>query len=369
VYRLSGESRYRCSVKIWLVIVLLVPALAWAEQQPVELHEAAVDPENPPAEDANEPLDDGEPPLNWVDTSHTVAADSAQALVEWMDNFFGDPSYDLEKAESYLRLEFENDWEQYEGNDFGVRLRGKVQLPKISQRVDLLFSEEDSEAADRQDRDQIDNVSLQVKVREGDRSRFDATMGYSSGNLKPGVRYRNEGGVELGRSYRYIQRIQYEDGEGFFTLGSLDLFQALNNNDVVRWGNRIKFGEDTDGVEWRTRLSLFQRWYEDSRRPLAVNYFATVRGDTRPKSYTKNYRLGAVVRRQIYRDFLFAEIEPAVNYRRPEYDAGREIAWSFVVRLEIALSRDLARRSKRRQAREDDSDNDTDSEVGPNPGI
>ena len=72
-------------------------------------------------------------------TSHTAVADQAQAMVEWMDNFFGDPSYDLEKAESYLRIEFENDWEQDQGSDQSLRLRGKVQLHKISQRVDLLW--------------------------------------------------------------------------------------------------------------------------------------------------------------------------------------------------------------------------------------
>ena len=328
---------------------MLVPVLALAQEE--ELKDIPVAPE------ADEQwIETEEPPINWVDTSHSAVADQAQAAVEWMDDFFGDPTYDLEKAESYLRLEFENDWEQGEGNDFGVRLRGKVQLPKISQRVDLLFSEEEGDTVDREEREDIDNISLQVNVREGDRSRFDATMGFSSGNLKPGVRYRSEGDLDFARRYRYVQRLQYEDGEKFFTLAQVDLFQTFNERDVLRWTNRIKWGENTEGVEWRTRLSLFQRFGQDSKRPLALNHFVSVRGETRPTSFIKNYRLGTVWRRQVYRDFLFVELEPAMNYRRRDYEDSRELTWSFVARVEIALSRDLTRRIEGTDEDEPDED-------------
>jgi hypothetical protein len=307
--------------------------------------------------DENTPADQ-DLPANWVDTSHVVATDSAQALVEWMDNFFGDPNYDLEKAESFLRLEFENEWDQDKGNDFGVRLRGKVQLPKISQRVNLLFSDDDTAEADREERGDLDSVTLQVNMRESQRSRFDATMSWSAGAPKPGVRFRNEGELEDRRSYRYVQRLQWANDEKFFTLAQLDFFQALGADDVVRWSNRIKYGEESDGMEWRTRLSLFQRWYEDTSRPLAVNPYFTVRGETQPDSYVQNYSLGTIVRRQMYRDFLFFEVEPSANYRKLEYGDDRDLAWQLIFRLEVHLARDLVKRRNRNQAeaREDDTD-------------
>ena len=68
-----------------------------------------------------------DPDITWVDSSHAYATNQAQALVEWMDAFFGDQTYNLEQAESYLRLEFIEDWDQDDGNKFKVRLRGKVQ--------------------------------------------------------------------------------------------------------------------------------------------------------------------------------------------------------------------------------------------------
>lgn len=327
--------------------------MVWAQQEEQEVITEVV------PEDGSL-VDDGEPPESWVDISHTVAADSAQALVEWTDNFFGDPTYDLEKAESFLRLEFENEWDEEKGNDFGVRLRGKVQLPKISQRVDLLFSDDDTAAGDREERSDLDSVSLQVNVRENKRSRLDGTLGWSSGAPKPGVRFRIEDDINKQNSYRYVQRLQWANDEDFFTLGQVDLFRVLDSDDMVRWSNRAKWGQETDGVEWRTRLSLFQRYYEDTKRPMAFNHFLTIRGETRPDSYVQNYALGTVFRRQIYRDFLFFEFEPSANYRQPGYDEDRDLVWQVVLRLEIHLARDLVKRYNKKQerARGDDTDED-----------
>lgn len=338
-------------MKIWLALIALMPCFALAEAEKLT--------EEPVLRVTDQQgIETEEPPVNWVDVGQSVAADQAQAMVEWVDEFFGDPTYDLEKAESFLRLEFENEWDQDDGNDFGATVRGKVQLPKLSQRLDLVFSDSDGDSVDREEKEDQDNISLQYRVREGDRSRFDATMGFSSGHLKPGVRYRNEGELQSARSYRYVQRLQYEDGESFFTIAQGDLYQAFENTDVLRWSNRLKYGDHTQGMEWRTRLSLFQRYKSDTKRPLALNHFFTVGGETQPDSFVKNYRLGTIWRRQVYRDFLFVELEPAINYRRAEYEDERDVAWGFVVRLEIALSRDFSRAGKRDRARDDDSDVD-----------
>ena len=88
-------------------------------------------------------------------------------------------------------------------------------------------------------------------------------------------------------------------------------------------------------------------------RPHWGNYFGAIRGVTRPDSFVKNYRLGLTWRRQVYRDFLFMELEPAINYRRRNLDEDREIVWGFVVRLEIALERDLRRVRRSRDAEDD----------------
>ena len=330
------------SVKNWLSIIGALPLLTLAQTAmpagPETGNEAP-----PVAEESPGPNDPNEPSITWVDTSHAVVTNQAQALTEWMDAFFGDPNYNLEQAESFLRLEFIQQWDEEDGSDFKLRLRGKVQLPQISKRLNLVFQDDEGEGLTEEERQQEDQIGLQYKMQEGRRSRLDVTLGWSSDGPRPGVRYRYDDNFSESTSYRYLQRVQHESDEGFYTTARFDINHRLDENNILRWLNRGLWGEETDGVEWRTGVSLRQRRKQETKRPIAISYFTSVNGVTRPDSLVKNYRAGVLWRRQIYRDYLFFEVEPAFNYRRRKLEDEREPVWSIVLRLEVALERDLRR--------------------------
>lgn len=299
---------------------------------------------------ADAPADPNEPSGNWLDSSHSYATQQAQALTEWMDDYFGEPNYELEAPESLLRLDFTTDWDQEDGTNNNVRLRGKIQLPKVSKRLNLVFNDESGDELDPngQERKLDDSFGLLYRVSEGKQSRFDLTMGISWNHLRPGVRYRYQGALSDVSTYRFTQRLQYEDDEGGYATSQIELNRVLNPHTILRWNNRAVYGEETDGTEWLTRLSLFQRHKNVNRKhQMGVSYFGSVNGVTDPESYVKNYSLGVLFRRQVYRKFLFLEVEPAYNYRKQEPDEKRQFAWSIALRLQIALERDLARKKKK----------------------
>lgn len=281
---------------------------------------------------------------NWVDSSHAYVTDSAQALTQWMDQFFGDETYNLEQAESLLRLQLINGWDTADGHDPKVRLRGKLQLPRISRRLDLVFSDQAEDDEDLDDDRLDDRVGLQYLLREGKRSRFDTTLGLTTSGLKPGVRYRNQGPASDALSYRFVQRVQHESDEGVYATTQLDLNLKQDADTVWRWSQRALWGEESEGVEWRSRLALRQRHLLDSDRPLAVEHFLLVDGVTRPEAFVRNYRLGTIFRRQFYRPYMFYEIEPSYSFRQLDADSGRSGEWGIILRLEFALQRDLAYR-------------------------
>ncbi|MEM9255687.1 MAG: hypothetical protein AAGA91_09575 [Pseudomonadota bacterium] len=324
-------------MKIWLYTLFLLPALAWGDS-------------NVPAHDDNTRPDPGETgreesspeSLNWVDSSHAYASNQAQALAEWMDNYFGDPNYELEQPESLVRLEWANDWDQEDGYKSKLKLRGKLQLPALSRRLNLVFNGDDGDSLADDDNDDNEGVALVYNLDDKKRSRVDLTLGASWGNLRPGIRYRNQGPIAERYSYRYTQRLQWDFDNGLFTTGQVNLDHALSDNELVRWSNRARYGEETDGVEWRSRLSLRKRYREaESGREMVVSYFAVVKGITDP-DFVKNYRFGFQVRRQVYRDFLYVELEPAYNFRKRK-DEDRRNVWTVSLRFEIALHKDLAR--------------------------
>ncbi len=329
-------------MKIWPALLLLLP-LSGLAQSDAENRPPAGGDGSVADEAAAGPYDPNNPPINWVDTSHAAITNQAQELTQWMDDFFGDRTYNLEQAESWLRLEFIEKWDEGEGTDFKVRLRGKVQLPRISKRLDLVFQEDDDEGLTEEERNEQDHIGLQYKVSEGRRSRFDATLGFSSSGPKPGVRYRLEDALSESTTYRFVQRVQWESDDGFYATSRFDINRILSDNKILRWANRAVYGQETEGVEWRTGLALRQRKKVETKRPIAISYFGSINGETDPRSYVKNYRIGVLWRRKIYRDYLYVEMEPSYNYGKSTPEDKRQFAWSAVLRLEVALERDLRR--------------------------
>jgi hypothetical protein len=324
-------------MKTWPTVLLLcLPALAFSETATESEQKS-----NSESGAAQEVVN--ERPYNWVDSSHAYATDQAQALTEWMDSFFNDPNYEFEQPESLLRLEWINSWDENADDRTKLRLRGKVQLPGLSRRLNLVFSGQET-GVNNENKDVKGSVGLQFNLREQARSRVDATMGISSSSLTPGVRYRNQGPLGNAFYYRYTQRLEWEDDdEGFYTTGEVNLDQRLADDDLLRWSNRLIYGEDTDGTEWRTNLSLRHRITpKGSDQPFVISYYGTIRGTSDP-DITRAYRLGVLMRRQIYRRFLFAEIEPSYAWRKKKPGDDREGGWKFVLRFEIALQRDLRR--------------------------
>ncbi len=293
--------------------------------------------------------EEDEAPVNWLDNSHAYLTNQTQSLAGWMDAFFGDPAHDAEIAESFVRVEIIEDWNSEDGNKSKLRIRGRVQLPRLSKRLSLVFrGEEDEFGESGFDREPDDNVGLQFRGGETSLTRFDLTLGYSSGHLRPGVRFRVEGPIGEKSSYRLIERIQYEHGENFFSRTQFRLRHSLSENRVIGWNNRLLYGEKTDGVEWRSSISYQTRYRVEQPRPIGVTYFTGASGFTRPDSYANNYNIGFLFRRQIYRDFLFFELEPSYNYQKIDANSDREGLWRVVARLEIALQKDLRRLKKER---------------------
>ena len=116
----------------------------------------------------------------------------------------------------------------------------------------------------------------------------------------------------------------------------------------MRWSNRLLYGEESDGVEWRTALSMRQKSEWSNGTPYVMSYFGVVRGTSDP-DITRNYRLGTLLRTNFYRPFLFAEFEPSYNWRKNRPGLEREGGWRLVLRLEIAFEKDLRRIKPRKR--------------------
>lgn len=290
----------------------------------------------------------------WMDSSHLFVTRQSDNLVQWFDGFFGIPRSDLESAQSFLRLRMDNEWDEEDGNSVGFRVRGKVRLPRVSERIGLIFSDERGDETGGGDSIEAlseggpsNDVALQYTGIDEDRSRLDFKLGFRSGlRVKLAARYRYELPLPKEMLARFSEELYFRDGEGFGTFTRLDFDKALDNEKLLRWSNRFEWGEETRGVEWGSTLSMARRINDKS----ALSYFMNVEGDTRPNELNRSYGMGVTYRRNFLRRWLFYELEPAYVWRRnfvePELGMGdpyfeeRNGVARFTARLEILFGTD-----------------------------
>ncbi len=302
----------------------------------------------PDGQTASQPEDEEE---TWLDSGHGYVTEKADDLTRWFDSYFGSTEADQNVASSRLRVRVTAEEDEREGTNFRVSLGGKVNLPQISKRLDLVFRGDDP-ADDINGQEDLSQspvaLQLQVGKREETRHRFDLTLGVGSGGPKPGARYRYAIDFNDRNSLQFTERVQYEFDDGVISTSRLVLDHQLANDALLRSYSRVLWGEATDGVEASSSLQWIKFW---QRRPPTARgtderglmVYGEVSGQTEPYEYVSNYRVGFRYRRQTYRRYLFLEFEPSYNWRVDEPYDERAGAWRVELRFEFLLFDDLRR--------------------------
>ena len=277
----------------------------------------------------------------WVDSSHRFATNRTMALTRWVDGFFGDMDGDAEIAESRLRVKVTTDWDERLGTETRVSLGGKVNLPRLADRVDLVFRGDDPDELVPGDEDDPSQsqVGLQVLLDEssGGNHRTDFTVGLSGAGPKPGIKYRYKSLRSPNTSFRFSQRAQFDFEDGVFATTKLDLDYALSRRSLIRTQNRLLYGEKTDGVEWSSNIGVVRQWAIENGFERAAYLYVGMKGHTEPNRYIENYQVGLRLRAQAIREFLFFELEPTFNQRIDAPNLPRENAWAVEARVEFLL--------------------------------
>lgn len=279
--------------------------------------------------------------LGWVDSSHRFATDQTMALTRWVDGFFGDVEGDAETAESRLRVKFGTQWDERFPNQNRVTVGGKIDLPQLANRVDLVFRGDDPDELIRgyQNDPSQSQVGIQVNLDESTsgKHRTDLTIGLSSSGPKPGFKYRYHTMFNANTALRFSQRAQYDLDDGAYATTKLDVDYVLSDTSLLRSQNRVLLGRDAEGAEWSTNFGRFRQWTNAEGFERASFLYLEVQGQTKPHSYVNNYQLGLRFRAQALRKFLFFELEPTFNYRIDEPYAQRKGALALEARVEFLL--------------------------------
>lgn len=294
-------------------------------------------------------VDPSTPPPNWLDKSHSYVSDNGDALAEWLDSFFGTRQSDIESAHSLLRVALIYEADEDKDDEVKVKVRGKIQLPRLSKRFSLIFTGEDDDdndpIADTVDENTDNQVGLQYQLKENRRSSYDAFFTVNSSiKYKTGVRYRYNYAPTEKFYTRFIQEFAYQQEDKAGSQTRLDLNYLMAENRLLRWRNRVLYGQETEGAEWRTQVS----WQQRLAPTKAMTYSVGMNGITDPTRLIKSYGPGVRYRQNVFREYLFFDIVTGYGWRKTDPDSSRKGAWSFEIQLEMFFE-DLKKKKKRRK--------------------
>lgn len=280
---------------------------------------------------------------HWIDTGHRSVVEKADNIAEWMNQFFGDVRSEETASYSTLRLRVEQEYDEENQFDSDLKLRGKVYLPQLNERLSLLFSDEDTGDTGRDDllidqRDTTEDVTLQYNAAEKERYRIDFRAGLrSSLNIKTSARYLYEYPLSESLIGTFSEEVLYLGGDGFASKTRLELDKLVGDDKLLQWHNKTEWQENLPGVYHDSSLSLDHR-LSDKR---AFGYFVGLNARTKPDALVNNYYLGVRYRQQVFRPWLFFEVQPSYRWSKSDREVPRENAAVILFRLEAVFQRDL----------------------------
>lgn len=276
----------------------------------------------------------------WMDTSHDRMVLSVDNMANWADNFFGNPLSDLESsASSLIRIRPQFEWDEKDDTDWTLRATGRLHLPRVNERLNLVFFSDDGDFEDEfydpaMVSDGSSTLGLQYEVEQKKHSRITAFAGIKSGfKGKLGGRYRYQRPFWERNRFTFSEALFWVGGDGFGTLTRMDIDRKLDRSLLLRWANKMEYSEESNGAEWNSRIALIKRLDDKS----AVRGFTFIRGETSPQ-LLQSRGFGFAYRRNFMRDWLYWEVEPRYAWRKQKAHKEREGVASIRLRLEILFS-------------------------------
>lgn len=255
-----------------------------------------------------------------LDRLRAGVQDSVCSAARWFDGLFGDPREHAETyGDTYGRVGLALSWDERDEFDVNGSFRAGLALPILGQRFNAVIGRDSTETFIDDSYD--DAAFLPGSFSDDSYAKWYAGLNYLAASDDRSV-FDLGGGIKLESPLNPYVRARYrhflaprpallltlrstafwENDDGFgVTLGA-DSDWSIDDARLLRWANTATLSQGTEGVRWRSRLSLYDAL--DARS--AMRYQASVQGQT-DGVQPDYYGLRATYRRSAWRDWFFLE--------------------------------------------------------------
>lgn len=283
---------------------------------------------------AEAPTFDNQP--SWAERSHHKVNQSLQATANWLDHFFANERFEEEQAWTRLKLQWTMTDAETEAFASDVRLRGKVILPNLERRWQLVF-EGDPEGNDvtglNKDDDSTTSIRFIAQENLKNRLSFDAGIrgGFTDPRFRANVQYRIE--KESDRwLHRFRPIIEYDTRDKWQAFIQIDNERKFGDELFFRSSTVPRWRENTDGFLFSQDFTLFKKISD--RRYLAFDWANNF--STEPNGKLDAVLLRIRYRREIWQDKLFLEVGPGVRFLAEDHHEAEAAGY---LRFELLFER------------------------------
>jgi hypothetical protein len=278
---------------------------------------------------------------------------TACASSAWLDSLFGDQiRYDEYRATNGS-VSAGALWSRYDGFDPRLRFRVRLQLPqwneglaafagRVGEENFISDTESDFEALPTRQFGTLEDDSILLGLGYSNPHRtgndFDVGVGVRLDlPLDPYVRARYEVVRAFADHYVFNAReaVFWQNSEGFGTTTRINIDRAINERLLLRWGNVGKYTEETNGLEWYSQLTLFQRVNDR----MGFAWQGQIEGQTDNSVPLTRYAARLIVRRQMTPEWLFLELRAGVGWPRFKLDEARVASPELGVAFEMQFGK------------------------------
>ncbi|MDH5571923.1 MAG: hypothetical protein OEY89_09170 [Gammaproteobacteria bacterium] len=283
------------------------------------------DTEDDYVDDYEYPILPESPFISFIDSSHTNISSGIEYISSGIDAFFSNEKFYRETTSSYLRYRIDTTF--FEGGEQTSKgeLRVRIDLPITRKKLKLVFESDPIEPTNStqalSDQTQETNnsdyylgIEENQKEKEKKKWRLSRSLGVKvRWPLDFYVRLRITRDFPFDNWILKVNETLYwfdSIGSGFDTY--LDFERNLSSNVLFRASSAARWSDENDYFTLSQFFSIFHTLSE--RR--AISYYIGVIGQSQPQIHSSDYLIGSRYRQKLYRDWLFAEINPEIQYRK-----------------------------------------------------
>ena len=291
--------------------------------------------------------------LKWMDEKQKKWSGDVVDIGAYIDGFMGDIDTLKDTNKSYVRVYFDFDGSKNDSIGIKPKIRFSLDLPIAKKKLRLVVESDPDESIQERNLAQLPSTvqSESEGLYASFRYLFDSEkwqrLSFDWGvkaRLPPDpfARSRAVRRWELSDYWdmHYSQEVFWFESKGLGSYTQFDFDRYFDSNDdfFLRVTNVLDWNERREQFDLLEQLSL----YQDVSDKRAVQYAVGFTGLNREShSVITNFFTRATYRRRLYKDWLFYELTPGVEFPRDEdFKANPFIS----LRLEILFSEDASRK-------------------------